>query len=467
MSAAGLLVSSKSKKHGSKKSTKSLVPASPVTIVHEDSKTEYQRRQELEQRITEKHIVRILSWNICWGCMASDETSKYDKTAEFLAKKCAEEKRKGEDTCLENVCALIDSYPKLDIIGLQEANRIPDLKLESKRLEEMKSVVFNIPIKKSVVQIATFYNQNKFRLIGAMCGNLDLELDPTKKDARPYQIILLDYESDGKKVLLIVINLHNGKQYNNSTKKKTRGFSKVEIEETLSNCLNDPDKPKMVMGYIPNDGNITATLGETTIVNLYGQIDVDMMQVIALGDFNDNANKYVDPDTGKKFEQDNFFKGFSPFGIKLVGHPNPENTCCVGEKSLPTGNMTEYKFQGDYILASLNYDPDHPLTFKIPPSTIKTQEHLSSDHLAVYAELIIPNLQDKFREIPEETKEEIPPKTSYFSRFSFFPSSKTSQSKTLFGGGSNMNETEEEYYKKKYLIYKRKYLLLKNNNLNL
>ena len=247
------------------------------------------------------------------------------------------------------------------------------------------------------------------------------------------------------------------------------------------------------MGYIPNNGNIMATSGKTTIENLYKQISGDITQVIALGDFNDNAHKYEDRDTGKNFVQDKFYKGFSPFGIKLVGALNPENTCCVGEKSLPTGNMEEYHFQGDYILASLDFDKDYPLTFTKPPSTIKTQEHLSSDHLAVYAELKIPNLQDILKEIPEETKEETLPKKPLFSGFSFFPSSKTPQPKqsktttqepsklsktpaqkppkqpskgkslfsSIFGGDGKINESEEEYYKRKYLIYKRKYLELK------
>ena len=461
MSSAGLFAS---KNHGNnvhKGPTADPVSANQVQFVQKDFKTEQKIKQRTEQLMLEKkqdiaeeHLLRLLFWNICWECMASDKTSENDR-----AGKSAEEGKAGRDTCLENVCALIDGFGKLDIIGLQEATRIPDLQRKSEILKGMKSVVFSIPTKSSTVQIATFYNNSKLILIGAVCGNLD----PTGEDARPYQIIFFNYTLDDKTVLLIVINLHNGKQYNKE--KKSPGFSKKEIEETLSKCLNNPDEPKKVMGYIPNDGNIMAISGETTIDNLYKQISGDITQVIALGDFNE---------------------GFSPFGIKLVGPLNPE-------KLLLTEKITEYKFQGGYILASLDFNSDYPLTFKIPPSTIKTQEHLLSTQRAVYAELKIPNLQDILKEIPEETKEETLPKKPLFSGFSFFPSSKTPQPKqpktttqepsklsktpaqkppkqpskgkslfsSIFGGDGKINESEEEYYKRKYLIYKRKYLELK------
>ena len=488
MSSAGIAALSRSHKQGhtqGKLSTETHV-AARTPQSQPDSEREkiiQARKKEIlkmkEQTEKDNRTLRVFSWNICWGCMASDETSENDTTARTLAIKCAEEKAAGRDTCLGNVCKLIDSFPILDIVGLQEATRIPDLQEKSERLKAMKSVVFSIRNKESIVQIATFYNQNKFRLIGAVCGNLD----PTGKDARPYQIILFNYTLDGKEVLLIVINLHNGKQYNNITKQRTPGFSKEEIEKTLSNCLIDPNESKMVMGYLPNNGNIMATLGETKPDNLYDQFKgINIVQSIALGDFNDNAHKYTDSVTGKPFIQDKFFKGFSPFGFKLIGDSNPENTCCVGETKLPNEDMSGHNYQGDYILASIG--ENHCLSFKKPPSPVPGQAILSSDHRAVYGELQLSIPKSEWKEAPEETEEkQSKSKQSFLSKINIFgttpkptatkptttePKPTKPKSKTFLGfkisGGGNMNEMieQEEYYKRKYLIYKRKYLELKN-----
>ena len=51
--------------------------------------------------------MKILSWNICWGCMAADESSKDDLTAAKLAVVCQANKVAGKPTCLFNVVDFI------------------------------------------------------------------------------------------------------------------------------------------------------------------------------------------------------------------------------------------------------------------------------------------------------------------------------------------------------------------------
>ena len=411
-----------------------------------------QKQREVKQKLAmQDGKIKVLTWNICWGCMASDETSKDDTTAATIAKVCADEKMNHDrDTCFSNVSNLIGRHSDADIIGLQEATRIKDL-LKSKVLKEMKAVVFGIKKGKSLVQIATFYNQNKFELLGAMCGNLD----PTGSDVRLYQIILLTYISkNDEKVLLIVVNLHNGKQYNTSSKIKTEGFSKKEIEEKLNECLSSQ------MGYLPVNGNIFAS-SEDTPIQISTDSSFDDHQLIAVGDFNDNADKYNEPyfkeypgrkKTEQPFKKDKFYEGFTLLGKKLHGK-SPGNTCCVGNKSLPEkdskGNIIGYEFEGDYVVSTLG--------FLIPPTKDNTQETKSSDHGCVIAVLgLIPAPVP----IGAEEIDKAPDKKTKSSNF-FSLSSIPFLGKLLSRGGG-INESEEEYYKRKYLIYKKKYLELKH-----
>ena len=61
--------------------------------------------------------MKILSWNICWGCMAADESSEYDLTAAKLAVVCQENKVAGKPTCLFNVVDFIKKSD-YDLIAL-------------------------------------------------------------------------------------------------------------------------------------------------------------------------------------------------------------------------------------------------------------------------------------------------------------------------------------------------------------
>lgn len=101
--------------------------------------------------------LKILSWNICWGCMTADDTSHLDTTAQVLAEKCAR-----TQVCLTNVAKLIDN-DEYDIIGLQEATKYNDIILKSKNLQEMGCVHHALYIKGNTIDLTTFYNKQKFK----------------------------------------------------------------------------------------------------------------------------------------------------------------------------------------------------------------------------------------------------------------------------------------------------------------
>ncbi len=94
--------------------------------------------------------LKILSWNICWGCMKADHTSHLDTTAQFLAEKCVEIQE-----CLNNVAKLINN-DKYDIIGLQEAAKYNDIIFKSANLQKMGSIHHTLLIGKNKIDLITF-----------------------------------------------------------------------------------------------------------------------------------------------------------------------------------------------------------------------------------------------------------------------------------------------------------------------
>jgi hypothetical protein len=378
--------------------------------------------------------IRVTTINACFGCMASNENSKNDETAKFLAELCYNEKIKtGENVCLNNIVRIIDqSNP--DILGIQEVESLDEIIQKSEKLSNYY-LVKNILTKKKKeganlnVELATFFNPEKFKLECVLCGNLDTSTEDT--DLRPYQILFLTcINKENKDKKLIVVNLHNGKIVN---KRKTGEnklnpcFSKEGLEGTFSNVID------LSLGYIPSIGRRELIINQTDEkTNLSSIIQLFNGELIVLGDFNDNANKYPDPITHENFRQDKFFEGFSPF--KKSKYPNlnnlsvkqedPEKTCCVGrtKEELTYKNGKGHSYQGDYILNSKN------LIVIDSPKSNPSQPVQSSDHLIISGSFIFKN--------------------PYISI------------KNVFGDEGNMIESEEEF-KRKYLIYKRKYLELK------
>ena len=67
--------------------------------------------------------IKVLTYNLCWGCMVADKTSKFDGTALPLATTC-ETLRNGNNNqhvCLQNIADFIDKICQgYDFIGTQE-----------------------------------------------------------------------------------------------------------------------------------------------------------------------------------------------------------------------------------------------------------------------------------------------------------------------------------------------------------
>ena len=114
--------------------------------------------------------LKILSWNLCWGCMKADHTSQHDVTARTLALECL--KTKDTNNCLNNVVKLIenDSY---DFIGLQEAAKYEDIIAQSSKLQAMGCIHHALTINNNIIDLVTFYNHLKFKVLAVKIGNIN------------------------------------------------------------------------------------------------------------------------------------------------------------------------------------------------------------------------------------------------------------------------------------------------------
>lgn len=95
---------------------------------------------------------KVLSWNICWGCMTEDIN---DKTAAPLPTKC---KTVGNNSCKNNVIKslkfLNSSKDKFDFIGLQEASGWEDI------FNKIKGFFYKyVQCSQGNAEVVTFYNE--------------------------------------------------------------------------------------------------------------------------------------------------------------------------------------------------------------------------------------------------------------------------------------------------------------------
>jgi len=301
--------------------------------------------------------LKILSWNICWECMSANQTSN------TLAIYC----KNNKNTCLLNVVDLIDQE-EYDIIGLQEAAKYNVIISESDKLRKM-GCIHHALNKNSIVDLTTFYNIQKFKVLAVKVGNL------FNKQGRPYHIIFLQHNKTSDKY--IIINLHNG-HYDRT---KSEYFSKDYLEKTLGADIEnlfivDSSKTQKDFMNIENEklSNGSHLFTENTF------------KTIVLGDFNDNAGE-------------NYWQGLQPFKINTSFQnlssivvssqkTKPPKTCCTGHSSLRTADDKDFSI-GDYILidANLKYST-HNTIVQYFMDNIKTK--LTSDHKPVYAIIKIP-----------------------------------------------------------------------------
>jgi endonuclease/exonuclease/phosphatase family metal-dependent hydrolase len=305
-----------------------------------------------------KTVINILSWNLCWGCMEASKNSKNDTTAKQLAEKCYSLK----GACLNNVAKSIDK--NYDFICLQEATNWGIIygKLNMPHLSFVHNSLSS-NTDESLSELVTFYDNRKYRLLSAKCGNIS-----NASDRRPYQILVFkiiqtDYN-------IIVINLHN-----------KQNCSQTLLEKALSRDLENMIKISSGVNF-ENIQNMQLSKIDTKILH--------NAKVIMIGDFNDNENQ-------------NFWKGIEPF--KYSDIPEIENivvssqgikppkTCCTPSNLDGYYDLRENKknydiYLGDYILISDNLEYEKSTRIK-PDFEVNALTNPTSDHLPVETEILI------------------------------------------------------------------------------
>jgi len=299
--------------------------------------------------------LKILSWNICWECVTEKPPPKW-ATAKALAGECAR-----TNACLTNVAKLINN-DEYDIIGLQEAAKYNDIIAKSTKLKTMGCIHHALYIGGNTIDLTTFYNKDKFKVLAVKVGNTDT----SNQDGRPYHIIFLEHTITFNKY--IIINLHNGRGYN---------YKKDPLENTLGTDIDklfivDPRETrsdfKNIESKLPSDG---AALFSNTFYT------------IVLGDFNDEQTP-----------NENYWEGLQPFkhtqfpnlkSIVVSSITKPPVTCCTGSHSLRTTGGDRDDLIGDYILIdnnNLEYIKNNEI---VDYFTQHSATELSSDHKPVYA----------------------------------------------------------------------------------
>ena len=215
----------------------------------------------------------------------------------------------------------------------------------------------------SLAELVTFYDNRKYRLLLAKCGNIS-----SASDRRPYQILVFKVIQTADPI--IVINLHN-----------KQNCSQTFLEKALSRDLENMIKISSGVNFENIQNMKTSKIDPKILENA---------KVFMIGDFNDNKNQ-------------NFWKGIQPFkysdipeieNIVVSSHGiEPPKTCCTpsnldGYYKLREKENNYDIYIGDYILIS------DDLEYKIP-NHIKSDFEISalknptSDHLPVEASILI------------------------------------------------------------------------------
>lgn len=164
---------------------------------------------------------RVLSYNICWGCMEAD-TSDTTGMKHALKQHCVNRTNvagaNGPNgmglkvtVCAKNMGQSINKYSVAiggyDLIALQEASNAHDL-----NLTKFKMVEYGTPIVDKLHTVGAHKGKSKFAWIASLydrarMGPHDLKVtggeERKSRDARPYLVLIWD------KKKLIFINLHN------------------------------------------------------------------------------------------------------------------------------------------------------------------------------------------------------------------------------------------------------------------
>ena len=313
--------------------------------------------------------MRLLTWNVCFGCMYSNDKSKIDRTAQKLALHCEKlNKEQSNNVCLTNVVKVLGDEV-YDFICLQEA---ANYELIYGALNAKKNYYHFVHsgsiIPSGYAEIVTFYQKDTYIPKYGCFADL---ASVTK--GRPIQIIFFERKSDGHTIILI--NLHN--KHHSDMKDLERGISNVLYKFTA--FLQGKKLIRQEENLNPYDSK--NGIFEKYINNLQN------FSVIALGDFNDHGNG-------------NFWKGLCPFkyvvwttnqsikNVILGTHNNliPPNTCCVGLDRL-RDHINVDRMYGDYILTEQNKYSGTMNYPKIWGEYYQAMKYPTSDHVPVKIEI--------------------------------------------------------------------------------
>lgn len=339
--------------------------------------------------------IKILSWNVCFGCVLSSEKSVNDRSALHLAMKCkAEREASGTNVCMNNIIKHI-SKTKYDFIGLQESSN-SYFRFKIKNLDvgyvPLSCIVETGVGSGEYAVITTVYDESRFNRLYAKIGNLT-----PGRDARPYQILFFEEKYTAYKY--IIINIHNW--HNDSPD------AKDQLSFALSNNLN-------MVQDLRRDHEINILVNQERYPNIditdYIRSNNKTFNVIMMGDFNDAYGI-------------NYWRGFKPFSqinflddtyylknLQLsTSGVEPPKTCCVGEHRLRINNLSESKV-GDYILidtTKLSFNTPGSNPNKIPsPDEFNFDANINptSDHLPVEASIIVSEIKTTISNIiPEDS----------------------------------------------------------------
>lgn len=319
--------------------------------------------------------IRVLSYNVCWGCMLGNSKGMFNSTAKALAEKCMKTKKatsKRHQPCIQTVADHIDyASPDyhLDFVGTQESANWSKLQRSSRVLRKMTAV--HHLTSNGVVHLATFYNPKRWRLDAVKVGDLLHTLpDRTKPETgRPYHILYLTdmtaQSTDDNKY--IVINIHNGHQ----------GGAKRLIRNLSAN----PARAVTLAGG--------KELEKQTEKDIYNSvIKGHKFRIIMMGDFNDG-------------DKDQYYKGLRPFSQSGISELKalqvssqgiaPPSTCCTpssGRSDIRrgVGKQAEREYNGDYILIGAGLEYTEPTYVPTGPGLeYDARKYPASDHLPVMA----------------------------------------------------------------------------------
>lgn len=320
-------------------------------------------------------MIRVLSYNTCWGCMLGNKQGLFNSTAKALAKKCIKPRTQKSagghgKSCLQTVADHIDnSSPDhlLDFVGTQESANWEKLQRSSRVLRKMTAI--HHLTSNGIVHLVTFYNHRRWRLDAVKVGDLIHTAPDSNKPetGRPYHILYLTDRTDTTQKY-IVINLHNGHQGG--------------ADRLIRNLSKNPDS---AITDIANGKELETKIEKA----IYRQVITGQkFHVIMMGDFNDgNKEKY--------------FKGIRPFAKSGISELKalrvssqgitPPRTCCTpssGTNHIRQGLGIQVKpeLNGDYILISDNLEYVEPTYIPIGPGiSYDARVNPASDHLPVMA----------------------------------------------------------------------------------